>query len=149
MQFQRVLVAIDGSEFAAHALEVAGSLATALSAQIGLVHVIDVKLVAGEAGVPVDQQWAILRAEGQRLLDTAAASIPAHPHPWKFLREGTPWKDIVRSALEWPADLIVVGTHGRSGATRLLFGSTAEGITRHASVPVVVVPPGSRARQVG
>lgn len=51
MRFERVLVALDGSEFAAHALEVAGSLATALSAQIGLVHVIDVKLVAGETGV--------------------------------------------------------------------------------------------------
>jgi nucleotide-binding universal stress UspA family protein len=149
MRFQRVLVAIDGSEFAAHALEVASNLAAALSAQIGLVHVIDVKLVSSETGVPADQQWAILRADAHGLLDTAAAAVPEHQHPWKFLREGTPWKDVVQSAREWEADLIVVGTHGRSGATRLLFGSTAEGITRHASVPVVVVPPASRPREVG
>lgn len=141
MRFQRVLVAVDGSEFSAHALEVASSLATALSAEIGLVHVIDVKLVSSETGVPAGQQWAILRTAGQGLLDTAAAAIPGRPHPWKFLREGAPWKEIVEAAREWPSDLIVVGTHGRSGATRLLFGSTAEGVARHASCPVVVVPP--------
>jgi len=94
MRFQHVLVAIDGSEFAAHALEVASSLAVALGAQIGLVHVIDPKLVSSETGVPADQQWVLLRAHGQGLLDTAAAAIPAHPHPWKFLRKDTRVYDI-------------------------------------------------------
>jgi nucleotide-binding universal stress UspA family protein len=141
MSFQRILVAIDGSEFAVHALVVASRLATALSAQISLVHVIDPKLVAGETGVPADQLWAMLRREGHDLLDTAASTIPAQPHAWKFLREGAPWKEIVESAREWPADLIVVGTHGRSGLTRLLVGSTAEGVVRHGPCPVVVVPP--------
>jgi nucleotide-binding universal stress UspA family protein len=141
MPLQRILVALDGSEFAAHALAVASSLATALSAHIGLVHVIDPKLVAGETGVPADEMWAMLRRDGHNLLDTAASAIPAHPHAWKFLREGTPWKEIIASAREWPADLIVVGTHGRSGLTRLLFGSTAEGVVRHSPCPVVVVPP--------
>jgi len=147
MRFERVLVAVDGSEFAAHALEVASSLATAVGAQLGLVHVIDVKLVSSETGIPADQQWAMFRADGQALLDTAAAAIAAHP--WKFLREGTPWKEIVQSAREWPADLIVIGTHGRSGVTRLVFGSTAEGVARHAPVPVVVVPPASRSGEDG
>jgi nucleotide-binding universal stress UspA family protein len=86
MPFQRILVAMDGSEFAAHALAVASNLATALSAQIGLVHAIDPKLVAGETGVPADQMWVLWRRDGQELLDTAAAAIPAHPHVWKFLR---------------------------------------------------------------
>jgi nucleotide-binding universal stress UspA family protein len=144
MRFQRVLVAIDGSEFAAHALEVASSLASAVNGQIGLVHVIDPKFVGSETGVPADQIWALRRADGQGLLDRAASAIPGQPHPWKFLREGTPWKEIVRSAREWPADVIVVGTHGRSGLTRVLFGSTAEGVVRHAQKPVVVVPPASR-----
>jgi nucleotide-binding universal stress UspA family protein len=143
-EFQRILVAIDGSEFAAHALEVASRLATALSAQIGLVHVIDPNLVGSETGVPTDRMWALLRADGQRLLDTAASMVPARVDPWKFLREGTPWKEIVQSAREWSADVIVVGTHGRSGLTRLLLGSTAEGVMRHAPGPVLVIPPASR-----
>jgi nucleotide-binding universal stress UspA family protein len=141
MPFQRLLVAIDGSEFAAHALEVASSLAAALDAHIGLVHVIDPKLVAGETGVPADQLWAVWRRDGHGLLDTAASALPAQPPAWKFLRKGAPWKEIIASAREWPADLLVVGTHGRSGLTRLLLGSTAEEVVRHGPCPVVVVPP--------
>jgi len=83
------------------------------------------------------------------LLDTAAAAMSGHAQAWKFLREGMPWREIVESAREWPADLIVVGTHGRSGLTRLLFGSTAEGVVRHARSPVVVVPPAAAAGKVG
>jgi len=133
-----ILVALDGSEFAAHALQVASALAEPLAAQLGLVSVLDIKLVSGEAGVSAAAQLELLRGEAQGVLDTAAAAASA-PHAWKFVREGTPWKEIIRSAQEWPADLIVVGTHAR-----LLFGSTAEGVTRHATVPVVVVSPASR-----
>jgi len=140
MRFQRILVAVDGSECAAHALEVASSLATALSAQLGLVHVIDSRLVGSEVGIPAEQQWALLRRDGRNLLDAARAAATGHPHPWEVLREGTPWKEIIEAAREWPADAIVVGTHGRSGLTRLVFGSAAEGVVRHASCPVVVVP---------
>jgi nucleotide-binding universal stress UspA family protein len=149
MRFERILVAIDGSEFAAHALEVASSLATAVGAQLGLVHVIDPTLVGSETGVPADQLWAILRADGKALLETAASATPAHPHCWKFLREGAPSTEIVGSARKWPADLIVIGTHGRSGLTRLVFGSTAEGVTRHAPCPVLVVPPASPTADPG
>ena len=149
MRFQHILVAVDGSEFAAHALEVASSLAAAVGAQIGLVHVIDPKFVVNETGVPGDQLWAMLRADGKGLLETAASAVPAHPQCWKFLREGPPWTEIVDSAREWRADLIVIGTHGRSGLTRLVFGSTAEGVTRHAPCPVIVVPPASRSGDSG
>ena len=48
-----------------------------------------------------------------------------------------------------PLQVIVVETHGRSGLTRLLFGSTAEGVVRHARSPVVVVPPASATGDVG
>lgn len=140
MQFERILVAIDGSEFAAHAVDVAASLAKAVSAQIGLVHVIDPKLVGSEVGIPAEQQWALLRRDGRNLLDAARSATPGQPQPWEFLREGTPWKEIIDSAREWHADVIVVGTHGRTGLTRLVFGSTADGVLRHASCPVVVVP---------
>jgi nucleotide-binding universal stress UspA family protein len=149
MRFERILVAIDGSEFAAHALQVASSLATAVGAQIGLVHVIDPKFMGSETGVPADQLWDMLRAEGRGVLEAAGSAISAHGHPWKFLREGTPWAEIVDSARKWPADLIVIGTRGRSGLARLVFGSTAEGVTRHAPCPVVVVPPASQTRDAG
>lgn len=144
--FQRILVAIDGSEAAAHALEVASSLAAALAAEIGLVHVIDPKLVGSEVGIPADQQWALLRRDARTVLDTASAAIPASRRPWEFVREGTPWKEIIESAQEWNADVIVLATHGRSGVRRLVFGSTAEQVIRHATCPVVIVPALSKSR---
>jgi nucleotide-binding universal stress UspA family protein len=123
----------------ARALQVAAALATTLGAQIGLVHVIDSKLVL-DSSIPADQMWALLRREGQELLDTAAAAIPAHPHPWKFLREGPPAQALLAATHEWRAALLVLGPHGRSGVTRLLLGSTAEAVLRHAPCPVVLVP---------
>jgi nucleotide-binding universal stress UspA family protein len=149
MRFEKILVAIDSSEFAAHAVQVASDLATAVSGQIGLIHVIDVTLIGNEAGVPAADLRALQRRDGQGLLDAAASTMSARPQPWKFLHEGTPWKEIIRSAREWPADVIVVGTRGRSALTRLLFGSTAEGVVRHAPCPVVVVPPVTAARDAG
>jgi nucleotide-binding universal stress UspA family protein len=47
---------------------------------------------------------------------------------------------IVEEARHWPADLIVIGTHGRSGFSRILFGSVAEGIVRTAHIPVLLIP---------
>jgi nucleotide-binding universal stress UspA family protein len=47
--------------------------------------------------------------------------------------------DIVKQAMEWPADLIVCGTHGRRGVRRLVLGSDAEYIVRHTPVPVLLV----------
>jgi nucleotide-binding universal stress UspA family protein len=139
MPFQRVLVTLDGSVCSARALQVAATLATTLGAQIGLVHVIDPKLVL-DSGIPADQMWTLLRREGQELLDTAAAAIPDHPHPWKFLRESPPAQELLTAARAWHAALVVLGTHGRSGVTRLLLGSTAEAVLRHAPCPVVIVP---------
>ncbi|MGE5112215.1 MAG: universal stress protein [Acidobacteriaceae bacterium] len=46
---------------------------------------------------------------------------------------------MVKAANEWPADLIVIGSHGRGGVERLLLGSVAESVTRHAACPVLVV----------
>jgi nucleotide-binding universal stress UspA family protein len=149
MQFKRILVGIDDSELAAHALEVASSLAISLNAEIGLIHVIDPKLVGTESGVSAERMWASLRHDGQILLDSAGSSIPADFNLSKVLREGTPPKEIDRLAREWPADLIVVGTHSRSGLSRLFLGSTAEGIVHHSPCPVVIVPAKTRAGEAG
>lgn len=46
---------------------------------------------------------------------------------------------LVAEATRWPADLIVIGTHGRSGFSRVLFGSVAEGVVRTADIPVLLI----------
>ena len=54
--------------------------------------------------------------------------------------EGTPQKEIISKAIKWNADIIIVGTHGRTGLEHLLLGSVAEYIVRHSPIPVMVVP---------
>jgi nucleotide-binding universal stress UspA family protein len=53
--------------------------------------------------------------------------------------EGKPADEVIAAAREWTAELIVLGTHGRSGVARAVLGSTAEAVVRHAPCPVVVV----------
>jgi nucleotide-binding universal stress UspA family protein len=57
-----------------------------------------------------------------------------------YAEVGNPKMDIINKALEFNADYIVVGTHGRTGLSHTIMGSTAEYIVRHATVPVLVVP---------
>jgi len=144
MGFRRILVAVDGSEVAARAVLVTADLARALGAEIAIVHVIDPKLaVVPDSGVAADRLVFDLHREGQQLLDTAAARLHVTPPPWEFLREGNPAREIISAAREWDAQLIVIGTHGRSGLNRALWGNTAEGVSRHAPCPVLVVPGGT------
>jgi nucleotide-binding universal stress UspA family protein len=79
--------------------------------------------------------------DGRRLLATFAERAPREPLPKQFLPAGKPVEEIVRTAKDWGADLIVVGSHGRAGVQRALLGSVAEGVMRAAPCAVLVVRP--------
>lgn len=139
MSFRRVLIALDRSAIAAHAMDVGADLAKALGAQVALVHVVDPKLgSAPEGGGPASVILDELREEGRRLLKTASLRIGGNPPPREYLVEGNPIQEIVKVAEEWKADVIVSGTRGRSGISRLLLGSTAEGVLRHSQIPILI-----------
>lgn len=57
----------------------------------------------------------------------------------KFMPEGRPTKDILKTADIWEANLIVMGTHGRTGLLHLLVGSVAEYVIRHSKIPVMII----------
>jgi nucleotide-binding universal stress UspA family protein len=78
------------------------------------------------------------RAELADFLQTGTAGRLG-PEP--RVRVGEPAREIVREAAEWGAELLVMGTHARSGAARLLLGSVAETVLRGAPCSVLVVPP--------
>ena len=141
MSIHRILTALDDSAFAAHAVEVGTELATTLTAQAALVYVVDPRLaLQPDRGIPAAEWLATLRREGQAFLATAGQRTGLPP-AWQFLREGKPSDEILAAAREWEADLIVIGTHGRSGVSRLILGSTAESVVRHATCPVLVITP--------
>jgi nucleotide-binding universal stress UspA family protein len=59
---------------------------------------------------------------------------------WTFVEEGKPFEAILKVAEEWAADLIVLGTHGRTGLSHLLMGSVAEKVIRHSGKPLFIIP---------
>ncbi len=141
MSFCRILIALDDSAIAAHAAEVGTELAMSLKAQAALVYVVEpAPALQTDSGIPAAEWLATLKREGHAFLATAAQRTGVPP-AWQFLREGKPADQILAAAREWDADVIVIGTHGRSGVSRLVLGSTAESVVRHASCPVLVIKP--------
>jgi nucleotide-binding universal stress UspA family protein len=140
MSFRRIIIAVDGSVFAARAANVGFELARSLGAEAALIHVIDPSVVvAPEGGYPAGELIALAEQDGKRLLAGFSQRASVQPPPLKFIQVGKPATEIVKAAQEWPADLIVIGSHGRGGVQRLLLGSVADGVMRHAKCPVLVV----------
>ena len=140
MSFQRILIAVDKGPVAAHAIEVALDLAAALKAQTAVIHVATPPVPYRiDAGIPKNELIELAREEGLALLAQMREN-PAMPvFAREFLEGGDPATEIVRAAQEWPADIIVMGSHGREGISRALLGSVAESVVRHAPCPVLVV----------
>ncbi|MFO0579955.1 MAG: universal stress protein [Polyangia bacterium] len=140
MSFQKILVAVDGQPLAERAVETAAELARLARAQVAFVHAVDPALsYAPESGISSGEILEREKTEGKRLLSRLCQQAALPSPPRDFLEVGKPADEIVRIAKEWAADLIVIGSHGRSGIARVLLGSVAEAVTRHAPCPVLVV----------
>lgn len=142
--YQRILVPVDGSDTSRTALQEAIKLAKQLGAKLKLVHVIENTRVFDTEGM-VD--YATLREiatrNGEQVLARAKelAEQSSLEVDTALLEGGGDRNEdvIVAEARQWLAELIVIGTHGRSGISRLLFGSVAEGVVRGAPIPVLLI----------
>jgi nucleotide-binding universal stress UspA family protein len=138
--FRRILVAVDGSDQAGWASDVAGRMAKAFCAKVALVHVVpDPAAIGPEFVYSEPNLLALRRQEGEAFLRNAQQRLPEGLEIQPMLYEGDPARQIVSAAKDWRADLIVIGTHGRGVLGRLLLGSTAESVVRHAPCPVLTV----------
>jgi nucleotide-binding universal stress UspA family protein len=138
-KLRHILVPTDFSETAMHALDVAVALATKFDAKLTLLHVYYVPppMYGVAFAWPVDEFASGARQE----LESALFTLKQRYHNSESaLRSGAPGDEIVRAAKDSAADLIVMGTHGRSGLPRLILGSVAERVVRTAPVPVLTVP---------
>jgi nucleotide-binding universal stress UspA family protein len=123
---RQILVATDFSRNADAALAMAVQSARAFHAEIHLLHV----FASADTDVTPLLEDAVAKARPDVPVTTAAIG-------------GDPAQEIVRYAARYPIDLIVMGTHGRTGLSRLLLGSVAERVLRSARCPVLVVPAAS------
>jgi nucleotide-binding universal stress UspA family protein len=144
--FHRIVVAIDGSSTSKRALRAAFNLTDVHEAALCIVHVLDMG-----SPYPVDVPGEMERYEKTArknakgiLTDAKAlaqrAGLKADAHLLEVKAAGDRVADLVtRFARKWKADLIVVGTHGRRGVSRVFLGSVAESVSRLAPVPVLLV----------
>lgn len=138
----RILCAVDFSEPSARALQYAVALAERLGAEVEVVHAFQLPTYAvadGAVEFPPYLQEDLAKRLQERLeqfvKDTAGTASKARYH----LAEGVPYLEVVKAAKDHQADLIVIGTHGRTGLSHMLLGSVAERVVRTAEVPVLTI----------
>ncbi len=139
LSFKHILVAIDFSAASSRALELASELAVKFQASLTLVHVCEVLAYAG-LSPPLLDFIALLEEsaarELQRIVDPLRRKLPSTT---STIRTGLPWQEILEASRETRSDLIIMGTHGRTGFARAWLGSVAEKVVRLATVPVLTV----------
>ena len=143
--YQRILVPMDGSDTATRGLREGMRLAKDQHAKLRLIHVINELMVvaAYEGTVYSGELLEVLRENGKAILSKAEATVTAAGLQVESAvleaHGGHAGDAIAKDAAQWPADIIVLGTHGRRGIARLLMGSDAEQVIRQATVPVLLV----------
>lgn len=145
--YVRVLAAVDMSDASARALQCARALGFFDNAHLSVVHAFEAfaKSAMYIADAPQERIDAYVAQEQSRTIAELTAFLQAHgcgDLPWSFrAEEGAPFQTISRAVKEMHPDLLVVGTHGRSGISKVLLGSVAEEVLRSLDVDILAVPP--------
>ena len=152
---RRILMATDYSVYSKEALGQAVYLAKKIKAALYLLHVFEppvytpaVSSRIGARNIAIIE-WIkeMRREEGEKLLllakEIGRRGIKVRP----ILKEGSPFREILKAADDLSADLVVLGTQGRTGLDRFMMGSVAERVARKASCAVLIVKPKSRGAQ--
>lgn len=142
---KKILCPVDFSESSDHAMQYALAFAETYGAELRLLHIVEVPagaLAASPMGTPVlsiDNFEAFQDSCREHLEHIAGKASEQYGNVSYRLGSGSPFLGIIQSAKEEDVDLIVVGTHGRTGLAHALIGSVAERIVRKAPCPVLTV----------
>jgi nucleotide-binding universal stress UspA family protein len=139
--YERILVPTDGSECAEAAVDHAVDLASKYDAEVHVLYVVDVRVSGqGEWALDAEAVHEAGQDHGDAVVERVAEGIrSAGVEATTAVRTGIPGNEIRDYAAEADCDLVVMGTHGRTGIDRYLIGSVAERIVRTADVPVMTV----------
>ncbi len=146
MEIRSILLPTDFSECGNYALSYAASLARTFRASIICLNVIEpIVPTVGYSGMteplPIDITEQLEDSAERELPKLAECDECSGIEVEELVVHGEAASEIVRVAAERKVDLIVISSHGRTGLGRILFGSTAESVVRHAPCPVLVVKP--------
>ncbi|NCQ17091.1 MAG: universal stress protein [Ignavibacteria bacterium CG_4_8_14_3_um_filter_37_9] len=143
LQFSKILVPIDFSDFSKSALKYAVIFAKQYHAQLILVYVLEPVIYPpdfsmGQITLPTVNFEMDKRAK-EELDKLAETEIGSLVEVRTVLKTGKPFVEIIETAKEEDADLIIISTHGHSGVEHILFGSTADKVVRKAPCPVLTL----------
>ena len=139
-----ILAAIDFSEISSTVIDQAAAIAKSFSSKLWLIHVAapEPDFVGYDTGPQTERDWRAqtLRKEHRYLQDKALELETAGIKVTPLLVQGATVETILNEAAKLKAEMIVIGSHGRSALYKTLVGSVSEGIVRQASCPVLIVP---------
>jgi len=146
IRIDRILVPTDFSEFSRPAVNYAVAMAERFAAQLHILHVVpDPAMLVPDAAVFTVES---MQAQSEKLVADAERMLQQIPEPsvvvqsiTRAVRVGAAFMEIIEYAQSQQIDLIVIGTHGRSGFAHILMGSVAERVVRKAPCPVLSVKP--------
>lgn len=145
--FKRILIAIDDSTFSEKATRIGFNLAKMLNAKVSLLNVMDPPSTSYTGDPLLGQQPLIMPEIAQMQEEASKAVLERFGKLWNgeqelttFSQIGNPRIEILATAEDWKADLIILGTHGRTGFDHFISGSVAEGVARRSLCPVLIVP---------
>jgi universal stress protein A len=139
---KRILVPVDFSESSQKALQYAISFARQFKAEILLLHVADptpIVITDPMGGIASYNTSAGNETAVKELVEWRKEVAPAASVRMSIRTGERPWEEIIHTAGEDQIDLIIMGRHGHTGLARILLGSTAEHVLRHAPCPTLVV----------
>jgi nucleotide-binding universal stress UspA family protein len=143
---KKILVPTDFSDCSKKAMDYALSLAKEFKSEVLILHVIDTRGYETAAIYnlgPMEEARKAVQKMSQEMMANflKEKGIDESRIGDKIILEGAPFIEIIRVAREKEVDLIVIGTHGRTGVSHILFGSVAEKVVRKAPCPVLTVKP--------
>lgn len=140
IEFEKILFPTDFSESAENAARYAISLAKKYGSNLYIVHVVEPFTYTTDFGLDYSVQYKEMEATARRLLDEFVASIQRNYLDAEgVLLSGEPFVEIIKYAKREQVDLIIMGTHGRTGLEHMLLGSVAEKVVRKSPCPVLTI----------
>lgn len=144
--FEKIIIATDGSDPSYKAAEQGVEIARLSGGKVVAVYVVDVHRLAQMPGYAAiagmkDRLLELMLQQGQEATENVEniarnAGVPCS----KVILKGHPSDELLRYSRQSPADLLVMGSIGRSGLNRFLLGSVAEKVVQHTKVPVMIIP---------
>jgi nucleotide-binding universal stress UspA family protein len=154
MTIKKILIGIDDSKYAEHAAEYGFEIARKFKAAVGVVNIVEpavlpqmmagadpiMGMISHVTGPEEMELLDIQKNQSENIVEQTIKKFGSDIQVTHFTEYGSTADGIISCSKEFKADMIIIGTHSRSGIDRLLMGSVAEHVVRHSEIPVLVVP---------